>query len=188
MTRQDRKPQSLKELMESGGGLRGFTWPDATSDFDMAILRDGTWTHQGTPITREKLVKLFATVLQRDEDGAYWLVTPGERGRITVEDAPFVAVALDATSQTGCLRFRTNLDYWVTAGPDHAIRVEEDPQTGEPSPYIHVRDGLDALINRSVFYELVELAETRTENGCEVLGVESDGAFFPLGHAPNGEA
>ena len=174
--------------MESGGGLRGFTWPDATSDFDMAILRDGTWTHQGTPITREKLVKLFATVLQRDEDGAYWLVTPGERGRITVEDAPFVAVALDATSQTGCLRFRTNLDYWVTAGPDHAVRVEEDPQTGEPSPYIHVRDGLDALINRSVFYELVELAETRTENGCEVLGVESDGAFFPLGHAPNGEA
>ncbi len=169
--------------MESGGGLSGFRWPERSADFEIAIRRDGTWTHQGDPIRREKLVKLFATVLQRDEAGDYWLVTPGEKGRIEVEDAPFVAVELDAESVPGTLRFRTNLDHWVAAGPDHPIRVEEDPGTGEPSPYILVRDGLEALIARAVFYELVEGAEERLVDGRRMLGVESAGRFFPLGPA-----
>lgn len=172
--------------METGGGLTGFAWPEHEQDFAIAIRRDGTWTHQGDPIRRQKLVKLFATVLQRDADGDYWLVTPGERGRVAVEDAPFVAVELDAESAPGALRFRTNLDYWVTAGPDHPIRVEEDPATGEPSPYILVRDRLEALIARSVFYDLVERAEERVIDGRAMLGVASNGSFFPIGPADAG--
>lgn len=182
MAAQESKPKSLKQLMEEGGGLSGFAWPEHEQEFGLSIDRDGTWRHRGDPIRREKLVKLFATVLQRDEDGVYWLVTPGERGRVEVEDAPFVAVELDAESVVGTLRFRTNLDHWVAAGPDHPIRVEEDPETREPSPYLLVRDRLEALIARSVFYELVERAEERRDDaGRTVLGVESGGAFFPLG-------
>ncbi|MEQ8601692.1 MAG: DUF1285 domain-containing protein [Marivibrio sp.] len=187
MTAQENKPRSLKQLMEEGGGLSGFAWPEHEQEFGISIDRDGTWRHQGEPIRREKLVKLFATVLQRDDDGVYWLVTPGERGRVTVEDAPFVAVELDAESKPGVLRFRTNLDYWVEAGPDRPIRVAVDPKTGEPSPYVLVRDRLEALIARSVFYELVERAEERLdETGRPVLGVESAGTFFPLGAADDG--
>jgi len=187
MTAQDNKPRSLKQLMEEGGGLSGFAWPEREQAFGISIDRDGTWRHQGDPIRREKLVKLFATVLQRDEAGVYWLVTPGERGRVAVEDAPFVAVELDAESAPGVLRFRTNLDHWVAAGPDHPIRVEVDPRTGEPSPYILVRDRLEALIARSVFYELVDRAEEgRDEAGRAALGVVSGGGFFPLGRADDG--
>lgn len=169
--------------MAEGGGLSGFAWPERVQDFQISIDRDGTWRHRGDPIRREKLVKLFATVLQRDAAGDYWLVTPAERGRVAVADAPFVAVELDAESAPGRLRFRTNLDHWVTAGPDHPIRVAEDPETGEPSPYLLVRDRLEALIARPVFYELVERAEERVVDGAPVLGVESDGRFFRLGRA-----
>lgn len=186
MAGQERKPRSLKELMETGGGLTGFAWPAHENQFDIAIRRDGTWTHQGDPIRREKLVKLFATVLQRDAEGVYWLVTPGERGRVAVEDAPFVAVELDADSTPGTLRFRTNLDHWVTADADHPIRVVEDAETGEPSPYVLVRDRLEALIARGVFYELVDRAVARTVDGRPMLGVESAGRFFPLGPADGG--
>lgn len=181
MSAQESSPRSLKELIRTGGGLDGFAWPDNVVDFDIRIARDGTWYYRDSPIRRERLVRLFATVLQRDAEGGYWLVTPGERGRVEVEDAPFLAVELDAESAPGTLCFRTNLDYWVTADAAHPIRVEETPETGEPAPYIHVRDGLEARIVRSVFYELAELAEAREIDGAPVLGVESAGTFFPLG-------
>lgn len=183
MTEQEAKPRSLKELMTTGGGLDGFEWPERSVDFGIRIARDGTWYYRDSPIRREKLVRLFATVLQRDTDGTYWLVTPAERGRIEVEDAPFTAVELDAESAPGRLRFRTNLGYWIEADADHALRVVEDPETGEPAPYLHVRDGLEALIVRSVFYELVDRAETRDVDGRAMLGVASAGRFFPLGSA-----
>jgi hypothetical protein len=155
--------------------------------YDLRIARDGTWFYHGSPIGRIALVKLFATVLRRDDAGDYWLVTPAERGRITVDDVPFVAVELKAegAGETQGLSFRTNLDEWVTAGPDHPLRVVEGaggPElSGGPAPYILIRDRLEARIGRAVFYELVELAEERqTPQGTE-LGVWSGQTFFPLG-------
>ena len=150
-------------------------------DFGIRIARDGTWYHDGTPFTRPALVKLFARVLRRAEDGSYMLVTPVERGIIEVEDVPFVAVEMlaegDGADRT--LRFRTNLDDWVTADAEHPIRVETEPGSGEPSPYILVRDRLEARIARSVFYDLVDMAEERDG----LLGIRSAGEFFPLGAA-----
>jgi uncharacterized protein len=148
----------------------------------MRIARDGTWFYRGTPINRLPLVKLFATVLRRDADGGYSLVTPVERGRVTVEDAPFVAVAVerrgDGTEQQ--LIFRTNLDEAVTAGPDHPIRVET-AANGEPMPYVLVRPGLEALLARPVFYELVDFADAARRPDAAEFGVWSAGIFFSLG-------
>lgn len=149
----------------------------------MRIARDGTWFYHGSPIGRKPLVKLFASVLRREADG-YWLVTPAERCRINVDDAPFVAVAMtvSGSGRDQVLAFTTSLDDTVAAGPDHPIRVETDPATGEPSPYVMVRAGLEALIARAVFYDLVELGVERpADDGATVLGVWSGGAIFPLG-------
>lgn len=149
----------------------------------MRIARDGTWFYQGSPIGRKELVCLFASVLQRREDGEYWLITPAEMGRIEVEDAPFVAVQMyccqDGDNQV--LSFRTNVDECVTAGPESRIRVAVDPDTGEPRPYIHVRDGLEARIERSVYYEMVALGHEEEINGEKLFGVWSSSNFFPLG-------
>jgi hypothetical protein len=168
----------------SGGGAQ--REPVLCGDLDMRIARDGTWFYHGSPIGRKPLVKLFAGVLNRDEDGAYWLTTPVEKGRITVDDAPFVAVALSVTGsgRDQSLRFRTSLDDEVTAGPDHPIRVSTDADTAEPSPYVHVRDRLEALILRPVFYELVELGVEEERSGDRLYGVWSGGCFFPLGSLP----
>lgn len=146
--------------------------------YDIRIGVDGTWYYHGSPIGRMALVKLFATVLKRDEAGDYWLITPAERGRITVDDAPFTAVELRAAGQgrDQILSFRTNLDDWVPLGPDRPLRVRHAPETGEPRPYILVRDRLEALIVRSVYYELVDRAVE--EDG--TVGVWSAGGFFPL--------
>ena len=151
-------------------------------DFDMRIARDGTWFYRGSPIGRKPLVKLFSTVL-RLENGEYWLVTPVERGRILVDDAPFVAVEVDATGAGADrkLTFRTNVDDEVTADADHPIRVDHDPASGQPVPYVTVRAGLEARILRPVYYHLVELGEFANIDGVEQLGVWSAGRFFPLG-------
>ncbi len=155
-------------------------------DFDIRIARDGTWYYRGSPITRKPLVKLFSTVIRLDEQGDYWLATPVERGRIQVDDAPFTAVELEATGsgRDQLLRFRTNVDDWVEAGPDHPLRVSEAPGTGEPSPYILVRDNLEALIVRSVYYEMVERAVEGRIDETDHLGLWSKGTFFPLGRLP----
>jgi len=151
--------------------------PAHCGEIDIRIRRDGVWFHEGTPIGREALVRLFSTVLRLDPDG-YHLVTPVEKLKISVEDAPFMAVRVDAAD--GVLRFLTNVGDEVEAGPGNPIRVATDPETGEPAPYIHVRRGLEARIRRPVFYELVEMAEDRDG----VTGVTSNGAFFPIGPTP----
>jgi hypothetical protein len=154
--------------------------PAHCGEIDIVIRRDGLWMHEGTPIGREALVRLFSTVLRLDPDG-YHLVTPVEKLKIRVEDAPFLAVRVDRDGEA--LRFLTNVGDEVTAGPEHAIRVESDPDTGEPAPYLHVRRGLEARLTRPVFYELVEMAEARDTPEGRRFGVTSDGAWFPVGAA-----
>jgi hypothetical protein len=182
---------SMDKISASGG--LPFPHLDDRPDehYDMRIARDGTWFYHGSPIGRIALVKLFATVLRRDDAGDFWLITPAERGRIAVEDAPFVAVEVRAEGegQAQKLSFRTNLDEWVRADADHPIRVVHGSTPGgelsdTPAPYILVRDRLEARIGRAVFYELVGLAEERqTPQGIE-LGVWSEQIFFPLGRIP----
>jgi hypothetical protein len=155
------------------------------------IKRDGSWLYRGSPINRKAMVCLFASVLTRDSEGRFILETPAECGLIQVEDAPFVAVELD---WTGCgrnqaLSFRTSVDQVVVAGPHHRLRVAHDVLTCEPTPYIHLRGGkgsypIEARINRAVYYELVALAEPGFHRGRRVLGVWSEGVFFPLGDMP----
>jgi hypothetical protein len=156
--------------------------PAHCGEIDIVIRRDGLWFHEGSPIGREALVRLFSTVLRKDPDG-FHLVTPAEKMRISVEDAPFIAVRVDeivGDDGRKTLRFLTNVGDSVDAGPDHAIRVETDAETGEPRPYLHVRRGLEALIARAVFYELAELADERLVDGEPTLGVESDGVWFAI--------
>lgn len=149
---------------------------------DIRIASDGTWYHEGSPFRREQLVELFASVLRREDDGQYYLLTPAEKMRIQVDDAPFVAVQLEQLrAPEPSLLFTTNLGEQVVADADHPIRVEFDPTSGEPRPYIHFRDNLDALINRSVYLELVELGELFELDGRRHLGVTSQGIRFDLG-------
>ena len=156
--------------------------PTHCGDSEMRIARDGTWFYLGSPIGRLPLVKLFASVLRREADGRYWLVTPAERGRVEVEDVPFVAVAVtvEGEGRDQRLIFRTNLDEFVTAGPDNPLRVET-AASGEPAPYILLRDGLEARLARSVFYELVELGTEEPIGETTQFGVWSSGVFFQLG-------
>ncbi len=164
---------------EKGKGLPPVhLWnPPFCGDIDMRIARDGTWFYQGTPIGRPGLVKLFSSILKK-EDGKYFLVTPVEKVGITVEDAPFVAQDFDQVGDG--LRFTTHVGDTATAGPDHPIRVERDPDTGEPSPYILIRTNLEALIDRKSFYRLVDLGEEDIVDGTAWFGVRSKGAFFPI--------
>ena len=151
--------------------------PAHCGDIDIRIARDGAWFHDGSPISRPALVRLFSTVLRRDPDG-FHLVTPAEKLRIKVEDAPFMAVRVDRVGED--LRFVTNVGDEVWAGPDHVLDVGQDALTGEPAPYLHVRRGLTARLTRPVFYELADLAEPRP--GGE-LAVRSGGRWFPIGAA-----
>jgi uncharacterized protein len=156
--------------------------PVDCGDLGIRIARDGIWYSNNSPIGRLPLVKLFATVLKRDQSGQYWLVTPAERGRIEVEDVPFVAVELDirGDGRGQELVFRTNLDEIVIADCDHLLRVEARIEGG-PCPYLHVRNGLEARLARPVFYRLLEAGCEQTIGDTSVFGVWSKEVFFPLG-------
>jgi len=155
--------------------------PEFCGDLDMRIARDGTWFYLGTPIGRPELVRLFSTILRRDGED-YFLVTPVEKVGITVEDAPFVAVdfIVEDGADGPALRFHTNVGDQCVAGPDHPIRVSHDPDTGEPAPYVLVRDRLEALIDRKSFYRLAEIGEHAPHEGQSWFGLRSAGEFFPI--------
>ena len=159
-----------------------FPWPDICGTFDIRIDYDGTWFYMGTPFNRMKLVKLLSTVVRRDDDGAYWLVTPVEAGRITVEDVPFMGVEVlaEGEGEDQAITIRTNLDDLVPLDADHPLRIEEASGTETPVPYVLVRDDLEARILRSAWYQLVALGETGADGIS--FGVRSAGAFHPLGH------
>ncbi|HEY1503047.1 MAG TPA: DUF1285 domain-containing protein [Stellaceae bacterium] len=163
-------------------GAKDRAEPRDCGHFDIHIDRDGSWFYRGTPINRAALVKLFGTVLERDVDGAYWLVTPAERGRITVDDAPFLAVELERSGEGPAqeLIFRTNLGDFVTADAAHPLRIATDPATATPRPYILVRNRLEARLTRPVFYSLVEWGMEERVGGLARFGVWSKGTFFPL--------
>jgi hypothetical protein len=158
--------------------------PPFCGDLDMRIATDGTWHYLKTPIGRPALVKLFASVLKREED-KYFLVTPVEKCGITVDDAPFLAVEMkiDDGAEGRVLNFRTNVDDWVACGPEHRLRFEPEPDTGGLKPYLHVRCDLWAKVTRALFYDLVELGEERDVEGRRMFGVASAGEFYAMAPA-----
>jgi hypothetical protein len=158
--------------------------PPFCGDIDMRIGGDGTWFYQKTPIGRPALVKLFASVLKREGD-KYFLVTPVEKVGIAVDDAPFLAVEMNASvGDAGrILQFRTNVDDWISAGPGHALRFEPQPKTGGLKPYLHIRRDLWAMVTRALFYDLVALGEERDIDGKAMFGVFSQGEFFAMAEA-----
>lgn len=156
--------------------------PEFCGDIDMEIRVDGTWFYLGTPIGREALVRLFSTVLRKDEDGRTYLVTPVEKVGIRVEDAPFLAVEMTVTGeQEGrVLTFRTNVGDVVEAGREHPLRFTIAGEHAELKPYLHVRGRLEALVSRALMYDLVELGETVDIDGEAMFCVRSGGEIFPV--------
>lgn len=156
--------------------------PEFCGDLDMEIKADGTWFYLGTPIGRMPLVQLFSSVLRKDEDGKTYLVTPVEKVGIRVEDAPFIAVEMAVTGEgeSQRLTFRTNVGDVVEAGPEHPVRFADEPETGGLKPYVLVRGRLEALVSRSVMYDLAELGEEREIDGQQMVVVRSKGAVFPI--------
>jgi hypothetical protein len=158
--------------------------PPFCGDLDMRIAGDGTWFYMKTPIGRPALVRLFASVLKREAD-EYFLVTPVEKCGIQVDDAPFLAVELkvEEVGRNQILNFRTNVDDWVTCGPDHPLRFEPEPETDGLKPYLHVRRDLWAKVTRALFYDLVALGEERDVDGKRMFGIVSAGEFFAMAPA-----
>lgn len=156
--------------------------PDFCGDIDMEIRADGTWYYLGTPIGRKPLVRLFSTVLRKDEDGRTYLVTPVEKLGIRIEDAPFVAVEMDVSGagEEQVMTFRTNVGDVVTAGPEHPLRFALEAGSGGLKPYLHVRGRLEALLARPVMYELVSHGEDIAVDGRRMFAVRSMGAVFPI--------
>jgi len=182
----DRNKRGVVVAPEKAGGKR----PSAAlpklnlcGDIGLKIGRDGTWYYQGGPIGRKGLVTLFASVLRREDDGLYYLVTPVEKVPIAVDALPFVAVDMrqEGSGESQTLSFRTNVDDLVAAGAEHPLGFEPGPQ-GSFTPYVLIRDGLKARLARPVYYELAGLAVERA--GSESLGVWSGGRFFSF---PSGD-
>ncbi len=179
----DSRERALAHIAAAAAAPPGNALPRDCGHFDIHIDKDGSWFYRGTPINRMSLVRLFSTVLSRDAEGMFWLTTPVERGRITVDDAPFLAVELDRDGDgpDQALIFRTNVGDFVTADAAHPLRIATDAATGTPRPYILVRERLEARLARPVFYALVELGKEERVGDTTQFGVWSKRTFFPLG-------
>jgi uncharacterized protein len=172
--------EALVKAQSSKGPAPVDTWnPPYCGDIGMQIRSDGVWVYGGSPIGRMPLVKLFASVLRKDDDGKHYLVTPAEKIDVAVEDAPFMAVEMEVkgNGRKQRLTFRTNVDDIVEAGREHPIRFAVEPGSEGLKPYVHVRGRLEALVTRALYYDLVELAVEDADRG---LGLWSGGQFFPL--------
>ena len=191
MDRKTKRQQPAHQLPSQGGGgdvLRGVRQP-APQAFDIRIAADGSWYHEGGLIGRPALVKLFASVLRREADGSYWLVTPVERGRIDVDDAPFMIIAAEyqGSGRDQVVKLRSNVDDDIILGPGHQLVMRRPPNGDDLRPYVTVRPGmegcldLDARIARPVFYEL---AERSVKGPADQIGIWSDGVFFSLEGEP----
>ena len=156
--------------------------PEFCGDIDMKIMRNGKWFYMGTEIKRPAMVKLFSGILRLDSDNCYYLVTPVEKVRISVEDAPFIATSLISENKDNInhLYFITNVNEKILLTKNNPLEIKIDNKTEEPSPYIFVRKNLKALISRSVFYELIELATKKNIDGKDCLVLASAGEVFKL--------
>ena len=156
--------------------------PPFCGDIDMEIRSDGTWFYMGTPIGRQPLVRLFSTVLRKDEDGRTYLVTPVEKVGIRVEDAPFLAVEMDVSERGGepVLTFRTNVGDVVEAGREHPLRFVVEGANHELKPYLLMRGRLEALVSRAVMYDLVERGEVVAIDGVPMFALRSAGEVFAV--------
>jgi hypothetical protein len=179
---------AARDAANAGSGEKGLApvhlWnPPFCGDLDMRIASDGTWFYLGTPIGRPALVRLFSTILKR-EDGRYFLVTPVEKVGIRVDDAPFLAVEMQKVNDEGSrlLRFRTNVDDWVACDTAHRLRFEAAADGGL-TPYLHVRADLWAKVTRAIYYDLVDMGEERMVDGRQMFGVSSAGEFFAMADA-----
>ena len=178
-------PFAMVANIRSRGPAPVHLWdPPYCGEINMEIKRDGTWFHEGRPIRRPAMVQLFASILKREEDGRIYLVTPVEKVAIKIEDCPFVIVDMDVASAGDPgqqqITFLTNTDERFLLDGEHRLTITPDPETEEPHPVVHVRSGLDGLINRAVFYRLVDLAAEHLVEGQGRLGVWSAGTFFPF--------
>ena len=170
------------ESSEAASAARLQWNPSRQGEIDIRIAADGSWFHQGRRFQRASLVKLFASVLRRENDD-YYLVTPAEKLRITVDDAPFVAGLMETIDDEGdqAIVLTTNIGERIVVDREHPIRVETDAESGAPRPYVGMHDGIEALISRSAFYELVDLAREHERDGTTYLVVASRGETFELG-------
>jgi len=183
--------QVKKNVLDALGEVRGKSMlterrtPQDCGDIGLRIARDGTWYYRDSAIGRRPLVKLFASVLRRETDGRYCLVTPAEKALVHVEDAPFLAVAMEVkgSGKRQRLTFRTNLDEVVEAGLEHPLSFRSE-KSGSFTPFVLVRAGLQARLTRPVYYELVAAAATETKGGKKEMGVWSGGTFFPFPEPP----
>lgn len=183
--------QVKKNVLDALGEVRGKSMltqrrtSQDCGDIGLKIARDGTWYYQDSAIGRRPLVKLFASVLRREKDGRYYLVTPAEKALVHVEDAPFLAVAMEVkgSGKRQRLTFRTNLDEVVEAGLEHPLSFRTG-KSGGFTPFVLVRAGLQARLTRPVYYELVAAAATETKGGKKEMGVWSGGTFFPFPEPP----
>ena len=175
--------KELDRLEASARSTQSARTPVDKGHFGISIDKDGRWSHGGTVFPRIQLAKLFATVMKVDADGVFWLETPVERGKIDVADAPFVAIELqsEGAGVEQKIKFRDNLDCWTPLDGEHPLRVAFDSETHEPRPYVMVRNGLEARIARTVYYELADLVDETHKDG--MVGVWSFGQFHPLGPA-----
>lgn len=166
------------------GSQSKHNFENVCGDFNIRIDRNGLWYYQGTPITRKSMIKLFSKVLKKDSNGEYWLITPYERGRIEVDDVPYLAEELHnkGHGKSQEINFRTNIDEKIPLGPDYSLWLEFNKYSGVQLPYIETGKGLSARLKRSVFYQLVELGEVREVKGDLCLGVWSRDKFFSLGN------
>lgn len=179
-------PTNLEHAMAArgpGGASRRGGERHFHETLGIRIDRDGIWYYHGSPIERKELVCLFASVLRREADGRYWLITPAEMGEVEVEDAPFIAVEMfiNGDAADPVISLRTNVDEIVTVAAAHPLFVNIDPESGEPTPYVSLDRNLTARVARAVYYDLVARGVERTRDGRRVLGVWSSGHFFELG-------
>ncbi len=182
----------LEEAARTGRGLPpvGRWCPDFTGDLDMRIAADGSWHYQGSPIQRARMVRLFSTILRKDDDGRTYLVTPHEKYGIKVDDAPFTIVEMEVVDEGPhqSLILRSNVGDVCRAGPEHPLRFEKIDSEGAVKPYVLMRDRLEALVTRSIFYDLVELGTISSIGGEDWFGVWSGGFFWPMAPAAEVEA
>lgn len=157
--------------------------PELSGDMDLKISRDGQWIHKGEPLGREAIVKLFSTILRREDDEQYYLVTPVEKWRIQVEDTPLLAhsLAVEGSGESQVIKLTTNVGETLEVGEEHALEVGSYETSGQPRPIVRVRNGLDARLVTAAYYDLAEHVVEQTIDGTSVLGVFSHGNFYKIG-------